>query len=53
MAVSALVVLHLLAVHRAAGPSLVGAVVVTLAAAGVAAARGEPLHHVGGVVLMA
>ncbi|MGW3496638.1 histidine kinase [Streptomyces sp. NPDC001020] len=52
-AVSVLVVLHLLAVHRTAGPSLVGAVIVTLAAAGVAAARGEPLHYVAGVVLMA
>ncbi|MGW3952467.1 histidine kinase [Streptomyces sp. NPDC004752] len=48
-----LVVLHLLAVHRTAGPSLVGAVIATLAAAGVAAARGEPPHYVAGVVLMA
>lgn len=53
VAVCVLVVLHLLAVHRTAGPSLVGAVIAALAAAGVAAARGEPLRYVAGVVLVA
>ncbi|MFF2850633.1 histidine kinase [Streptomyces sp. NPDC058001] len=53
VAVSVLVMLHLLAVHRTAGLSLAGAVVATLAAAGVAAARGEPAHYVAGVVLTA
>lgn len=53
LAVCVLVVLHLLAVHRTAGLSLVGAVIAALAAAGVAAARGEPLRYVAGVVLVA